>query len=1228
MPTTKTVTLAKLLSHCFGSRDRRRGSNLQWHNSVTITAAGTQGVLALVNSSSGGLDYIVALDFSEIENGRVGTHCECPQFQKGFQCKHLWAVIEHIDANFEPFLPNLSRVSLFDADAGTIETGESLVQAAPKSRRRDRDGRSGRVQNASPAKKRFIAAIENGSKSQRSLAAGAPTRDGTGHKVKGRQESERSKETRRRAANATQSSKAPGKVKSAGQTKSKVSDWKLILKQMAAPVADGQRDENTSSMYSLVRSVEQAQYWYLCSVGANDEQSSLSITVLSAIRKSDGQWGRPTVANLSGRQPFDGTAEDKLVLDLLPIKQTNGYRYYQDHCNHVREVNSSLLRETLRAMMATNRLAWKLGVGTRHFEDATPINQLDLDGEWTLSLKVSPCSEKSSQLRLQPQLVRNGHAISMNDLMGVWDQGCALVQVPTRRSEPAVTGNSEGMDFTAAPAVDDSPQQAADQLQAADEVTTRMILVDPSQTVEVRRWRKTPTLAVPKRSLKTMLDQLALDHAHVPIELDPELGVEEATAVPRGHCALTQQAYKAPRFDMVLSARYDDHLVALSDATRWWWDRKRSTVLHRDRLAEANLKAQLPDDKVERWSSGLTIDRQDFLHVAEHLRGCGWEVIAEGAPLRVASDFDVSVSSGVDWFDLDGGVQFDEMSVALPMLLAALRNGDQSIVLDDGSIGMLPTDWLKKFVGIETSGEQIGDSFRFKSNQALLLDAMLQEVQATRRDDAFVGFLEQLRSFDGIAATDPPKSFRGTMRDYQRLGLGWFQFLQQFKFGGCLADDMGLGKTIQVLALLDRRRVDQQSSSQTKKPSIAIVPKSLVFNWIDEASKFTPELSIVNYTGTQRREVWANAFDQNTPDVIVTTYGTLRNDIGDLRNTEFDYVILDEAQAVKNPASLSAKSVRLLEGNHRLAMTGTPIENHLGDLWSLFEFLNPGMLGKNARTVAHPASLDDEQQRKRLDQISHSLRPFILRRTKSEVLTELPSKSEQTLSCDMTRGQAKVYRELKEHYRTHLSEKLKELGLKRSKIHVLEALLRLRQVACDPRLVQPDCGVVGAKMQTLMEQLSSLIQEGHKALVFSQFTSLLSLVRRELDQQGHTYEYLDGKTRKRAEKVARFQEDPDCSLFLISLKAGGNGLNLTAADYVFIMDPWWNPAVEAQAIDRAHRMGQTKSVMAYRMITSGTVEDKIIELQQNKRDLAQAIISDDKSLISSLTAADLQSLLD
>ncbi|MEZ6093948.1 MAG: DEAD/DEAH box helicase [Pirellulaceae bacterium] len=382
---------------------------------------------------------------------------------------------------------------------------------------------------------------------------------------------------------------------------------------------------------------------------------------------------------------------------------------------------------------------------------------------------------------------------------------------------------------------------------------------------------------------------------------------------------------------------------------------------------------------------------------------------------------------------------------------------------------------------------------------------------------------------------------------------------------------------------------------------------------------------VLNYTGVDRKQ---QAEACETFDVLLTTYGTLRLDIVDLKQIEFDYAILDESQAIKNEKAQCSKAVRLIEADHRLAMTGTPIENHLGELWSLFEFLNPGMLGSSTyfTTLTQARNRDGEERDQTLQALSKALKPYILRRTKQQVLTDLPEKTEQTLFCEMEPAQRKKYNELKEYYRANLAKKIESDGMERSKIQVLEALLRLRQVACDPRLLDAK-SKPGAKLELLFQQVEEVVAEGHKVLVFSQFTSLLQLVREKFDKAKINYEYLDGKTRMRKACVERFQNNPDVSAFLISLKAGGHGLNLTAADYVFLLDPWWNPAVEAQAVDRAHRIGQKRSVMAYRMICRDTVEEKIVALQDSKRELADSIIRADESIIRSLSAEDLQLLL-
>ena len=618
----------------------------------------------------------------------------------------------------------------------------------------------------------------------------------------------------------------------------------------------------------------------------------------------------------------------------------------------------------------------------------------------------------------------------------------------------------------------------------------------------------------------------------------------------------------------------------------------------------------------------LEIPAKRVPQVTKELVSAGWRIEAEGVLIRSAGEFKLNVTTGIDWFELGGQVDFGGQSVALPDLLAAARRGETMVTLGDGSMGMLPEDWLKKYgmladLGVGDEGE--GGALRFGKAQAGLLDALLAQQPEIKLDIGFGKVRQALPRFEGVLPKEAPPGFRGELRPYQREGLGWLEYLQKFDFGGILADDMGLGKTVQVLSLLQSRRARRQS----KGPSLIVVPRSLVFNWVQEAEKFCPRLRVLDYTGTGRH---ATREDFPNYDLIVTTYGTLRTDIVDLSEILFDYVILDEAQAIKNADSQAAKAARLLHGRHRLAMSGTPIENHLGELWSIFEFLNPGMLGTASVFKKHAsgASSADEGARALL---ARALRPFILRRTKKQVVEDLPDKVEQTLFCDLEPAQRQMYEELKAHYRQALLRKESpELG--RSKIEVLEALLRLRQAACHPGLIDPErAGDASAKLDMLMPQLAEVAEEGHKILVFSQFTSFLGLVRDRLDADGVKYEYLDGRTRNRAERVEKFQNDPTIPLFLISLKAGGLGLNLTSADYVYLLDPWWNPAVEAQAIDRSHRIGQTNQVFAYRLIAKDTVEQKILELQQKKRDLADAILDENRNVIGTLTRDDLEFLL-
>ena len=734
-------------------------------------------------------------------------------------------------------------------------------------------------------------------------------------------------------------------------------------------------------------------------------------------------------------------------------------------------------------------------------------------------------------------------------------------------------------------------------------------------------------MVIPAGEEEEFVDRL-LDMPAVPrLELPPQLNLETFVCDPVPSLAIFAPRgfrWQKERLQGELSFSYAGAMIRATSPQGAIVQRSFGRCLPRDKAQEEQAWQVLDElgfkriVDPQRPQVDVEIPAKNLGAAVRVLVERGWQVRAEGKQVRQAGKLQFQVKTNIDWFELQAQVDFEGRSIPFPELLSALSRGDSTVRLDDGSLGILPEEWFQQYALLSGLGISQDNSIRFSRNQVGILDALLSAQEGVIYDEPFELLRQKLHEFSGIHTAVEPEGFVGKLRDYQREGFGWLRFLKEFKFGGCLADDMGLGKTIQLLALLRERLAHDPQC----RPSLVVVPKSLIFNWQQECHTFTPDLKVLEYTGLERAQMRSEMAKHN---VILTTYGTLRRDILHLKDFRFDYVVLDEAQAIKNDRSQVAKAARLLQADYRVALSGTPIENHLGDLWSIFEFLNPGMLGR--ASVFKPENLEatDNQSRQLL---SRALKPFILRRTKKEVAGELPDRLEQTIYCQMGEEQSALYQELREHYRGSLLGLIQREGLAKSKIHVLEALLRLRQAACHPGLLRPEMAEgASAKLDTLLWNLEELLAEGHKVLVFSQFTSMLALVRPQLEKKNIQYEYLDGQTRKRKEHVERFQNDPACGVFLISLKAGGLGLNLTAADYVFILDPWWNPAVEAQAIDRAHRIGQQRHVFAYRLICKDTVEEKILSLQTQKRELAEAILQADNNLIRDLTAEDLELLL-
>ena len=611
-------------------------------------------------------------------------------------------------------------------------------------------------------------------------------------------------------------------------------------------------------------------------------------------------------------------------------------------------------------------------------------------------------------------------------------------------------------------------------------------------------------------------------------------------------------------------------------------------------------------------------------HSVPLLRRDGFEVLGHDTlrhhTLRNAEPLmHASVTSGIDWFDLRMGIRFEGTEASFSEFVSAVVNRERFVRLNDGTYGVLPDSLIARFQRAFAFGDDQGDMVRLSRFHVGLLGDILDAASEAETDDTLDTMRARLASFSGITEAELPDGFHGALRPYQRSGFDWLLFLKEFRFGGILADDMGLGKTVQALAVLQHAH-----AGGAEHPSLVIVPTSLIFNWQREAATFTPSLRVLPYSGLTRKDRVKEFQDH---DVIVTSYGILRRDIVTLRDLQFHYVILDESQNIKNYVSVNARAARVLRAQHRLALTGTPVENNLTELWSQFAFLNPGMLGSlNSFLEVYARPIEREQNDEAAASLRRLVHPFILRRTKELVATDLPPKTESTVYCEMDDEQRMAYEHWREYFRRSIISSIDTVGLQRSRMKILEGLMKLRLVCCHPVLADPSYTGSSGKFDAFLEMRDDVIAEGHKVLVFSQFVRMLTVMREECDRRGLAYEYLDGKTIDRQARVDRFQTDTSLRLFLISLKAGGTGLNLTAADYVILYDPWWNPAVEMQATDRTHRIGQTKSVFAYRLITKDSVEEKILALQERKRNLVSSIITADTGFIKSLTREDVEEL--
>ncbi len=582
------------------------------------------------------------------------------------------------------------------------------------------------------------------------------------------------------------------------------------------------------------------------------------------------------------------------------------------------------------------------------------------------------------------------------------------------------------------------------------------------------------------------------------------------------------------------------------------------------------------------------------------------------------TSLDIEVVEKSDWFDVRAFAIFGAFKIPFIQLRDHILNHIQEFTLPNGDIAIIPEEWFAQYEHLFHFSIKKSELQLHKTHIGVLHEISEHTALTMSRK------LARLSDFEGIEDIGLPQGFGGLLRPYQQAGYNWFHFLQSYQFGGVLADDMGLGKTVQTLALLQKQKETLQHTEHAKT-SLLVLPTSLVYNWIKEAEKFTPTLRILSHSGYNRSK---DSYAFTHFDLVITTYGILRSDTEILSKFYFNYIILDESQHIKNPTSKSFKAIKLLKGKHKLALSGTPIENSVSDIWSQMHFTNPGLLGSYSffqKEFVHGI------EKKKDELVAHRLqaiiKPFVLRRTKNQVATELPPKTEQIVYCEMSEKQGEIYEKIKSEYRNALLDNALQQNNGRGQIALLQGLTKLRQLANHPQMIDEHYNDSSGKFDTVIEMLQSIAAEGNKVLLFSQFVRHLGLFKTYFEQNNIPYAYLDGGTKNRAEAVDYFKENDEVKVFLISIKAGGVGLNLTEADYVFLLDPWWNPAVEQQAIDRSHRIGQQRNVFIYKFISKDTVEEKIVALQNRKKSIANSLITTEESFVKSLSSDDLKELL-
>lgn len=1272
-PNDRSSLLAPRCADAFDAGERSRGVSYFSEGRVRLGPVDENGVLARIRGSRSS-PYVVLVDWGDAEWGDgLTVSCDCPRFEDGALCKHLWATLLALDdAGEGRWVPGRGKLELnpdygneFGIDAEELEDEELEEVSEPF---------SGEL-----ALLHDLEAVPAGPETfGEELPDEAPGNLDDGSFDDEEDDDLDSEDTPRWDSRSwhseprrERSPRAHDDLESKARWQQQLDVLDYALDQVGPVGRPGRwgrpgTGSARPSAFDSMRATRRREIWYEINRSVSAARGRLVIDLYQRRERKDGSLGqiKPLALDDAALAELGDPRERELARLALAMPPEHGPWSYgspggsafttRSGATSVRppvgrfSVPGPLYEVVLPRLAAAGHLSWWEG------KDVRPGNQERLRWDegppWRLALRLEKRADATPDTyRLTGELIRPAPADSDGPPERV------ELQTPTLLLAEGLAVSGDRLA----------------RLDAQAEFPWIVLL------------RREGSIDIPAEDLPAALEELFRLPAVPSVDLPDDLPIEHQRPEPQPRLSLWAPDRRDAGRDLEadLAFGYHDLWVAAEDPRSAVVDRKDGSLLLRDREAEARALGLLAEVGVSMASSAedpghpdsssdcLMVPRARLTEIVGRLLGEGWKVEAEGEWVRpagaVRASIDFVPGSGMDWFELRGEIAFGDQAARLADLLAAVRSGQDFVELGDGSRGMVPREWVERFARLaelvpadatmdgeaeahaENAENTESDALRFLPSQALLLDSLMADASGVEVDGRFADLRQRLQTVHKAEPEDAPDGFHGELRGYQKDGLGWLTLLAELGLGGCLADDMGLGKTIQVLALVQKRRLRAAAAGGTKRPSLVVAPRSLIYNWLDEARRFTPDLAALDYTGT-RREALRERFAEH--DLVITTYGTLRRDVDELSKISFDYAVLDEAQAIKNAESLTAKAARTLQAEHRLALTGTPVENHLGELGSLFEYLNPGMLGRSSALsdllgpwLPSSASKAITPDREELAGLARALGPFILRRTKEEVLPELPAKTEQTLFVTLGDAQRSLYEQLKAHFREQLAQRIEEHGLNRSRMHVLEALLRLRQAACHPGLLGTDFAALGdeddsgigggaggtgsAKLDTLFEQLGEVLDEGHKALVFSQFTTLLGLVRDRLDERGVVYEYLDGQTRDRKARVERFQEDPECRLFLISLKAGGTGLNLTAADYVFLLDPWWNPAVEAQAVDRAHRIGQERPVIAYRLIARETVEEKILALQETKRDLADAVLSAGGSALTKLSAEDLELLL-